>query len=156
MELISVIATFFAILGGLALLNELLEHVPKRKRWTELNRDKRALLIIILSMITTPIAVKYSGLRKERTGRALSILRELEIQLTQIESILNNIIVSNASGAPVNLLNKLAEYLLVYGARAQHSGIALRSPNWAAALGKEKGERLESAIRSVRSQIQHW
>jgi hypothetical protein len=153
--IVIIITTFFAILGGLALLNELLEHIAKPKSWTRINRGRRAFVIIVLSMITTPIVAAYSRLRREKTARALSILRELEIRLTQIDSVLQNIIVTNASGAPVDFLNRLAEYLAVYGARAGHPSDGLTA-NWASALGKEMGERVESQIHGVYSQILHW
>jgi hypothetical protein len=92
-----VVTTFFAVLGGLALLNELFEHLTKPKPWTRINRGRRAFIIIVLSAITTPIVVAYSHMRREKTARVLSILRELEIRLTQIDSVLQNIIVTKTS-----------------------------------------------------------
>ena len=157
MELIAIVlTTFFAVLGGLALLNELFEHlaIPKEK-WARFNRGKRAILIMALATITTPIVVKYSRLRKAETERALSILRELEIRLAQIDSLLRNIIVSKSSGAPIDLLNRLAEYLAVYGARAGHPSDGLTA-NWGAPLGKQKGDRVERIIWDIRAQIQEW
>jgi len=156
MELITIgLTIFFALLGGLALLNELLDHLSMPKTWARLNRGKRAFLIIALAAIATPVVTTYSRLRKEKTARALSILRELEIRLTQMDSLLQNIIVTKTSGAPIDFLNRLAEYLAVYGARAGHSADGLTA-NWGAPLGKEKGDRVERVIWGIRGQIQEW
>lgn len=149
-----IIGAFFAVLGGLALLNEVAERFNKPKVWTDYDHKKRFFIILISSFLLSIARGGIFAVLNERKKEALDILSELETRLTQMDGLIQATITSVQRDVPLNILNKLAEKIAVYGIRAGQ-GPKLKY-NWYGPLKYQEGETLRQTLYGIRQRLSAW
>ncbi len=132
----------------------------KPQGWLKFNRQKRTLLILVLSIFIAPMRGTYLWLKNIKKKNAINFLIEIEVKVAQIESLLNNIIASKESGAPLELLDMLAEYLVVYGIRQRGTDdqgrVILGTPDWHTELGEVNGTIIKNSLEDLYETISQW
>jgi len=112
--LLGIVATALAALGVFALLDEWAEKANSPKRWTNLQRERRSFLGLLVSISAGVLVGTRSWYQTRRAKQDLHLLFELELLLAQLDGLVNVAIAQgNAREALPSmklLVGKVGEY----------------------------------------------
>jgi len=109
MELfITIIATFFSVLGALALFFEVSDRILSHKKKGKTDTKRRSLIALGVSLTLGIIWGVASNISNERKNKALKLLTEIETRLLQIEGLVTASMYGDKAGVSQEVLRQLA------------------------------------------------
>jgi len=158
---ITILGAFFSILGAIALLSGIAGRFLKPKFIENFDRDRISFLVLSLSIAVALIWGVYSKSQTKKKNIIIRLLNQLETRLLQIESLVNQTIVSGEKNVDKALLHKMAEQVSAYGHRTGENVKEIRGELVLVGfnlepMNKKVSAKLHQLMAGVTNQLQYW